>query len=193
MISMKKWQGFRKFVFVLFLVLIIASVFIFQIAGENFGLEQMRQYLKDFGIWAPIIFIVLYTIGTIFIPSTPFMAVAGILFGFKYGLFYTIIGGLLSSIIVFTISRHLGRDWVESILKNEYLKNIDKYNRRLENGAIWDLILLRAAPVMPFNVLNILMGVSRINLGDYLFGTVIGLIPSNVVAVYFGTFITKLF
>ena len=190
---MKKWQGFRKFVFVLFLVLIIASVFIFQIAGENFGLEQMRQYLKDFGIWAPIIFIVLYTIGTIFIPSTPFMAVAGILFGFKYGLFYTIIGGLLSSIIVFTISRHLGRDWVESILKNEYLKNIDKYNRRLENGATWDLILLRAAPVMPFNVLNILMGVSRINLGDYLFGTVIGLIPSNVVAVYFGTFITKLF
>lgn len=190
---MKRWQRFRKLVFILFLVLIIASVFVYQVFGENFSLEQVRQYLRGFGVWAPIVFILLYTLGTIFIPSTPFMAAAGILFGFKYGLIYTIISGFLSSVLVFWVSRRLGKDWVESILKHKYLTMINKYNKRLENGAVWDLIALRIAPVMPFNVLNILMGISRIGIGDYITGTLLGLIPSNVVAVYFGTFIVKIF
>jgi uncharacterized membrane protein YdjX (TVP38/TMEM64 family) len=46
---------------------------------------------------------------------------------------------------------------------------------------------------MPFNVLNILMGVSRISAQEYIVGTVFGLIPSNVIVVYAGTFIAKIF
>ena len=45
---------------------------------------------------------------------------------------------------------------------------------------------------MPFNVLNILMGVSKIKTQDYLIGTLFGLIPSNVLAVYFGYLMTKI-
>lgn len=187
-----KWQKLQRVVFTVFLVLIIISLFIYQIFSDDFSLDQIRQYLNGFGIWAPLVFLVLYTFGTIFIPSTPFMAIAGILFGFKYGLIYTLIGGFLSSIIVFTFSRKLGKEKVENILEHKYLKPLEKYNKRLGSGGAWDLVILRIAPIMPFNILNILMGVSRIKTGDYIIGTMLGLIPSNILTVYFGNIISKI-
>ncbi|MEK7200679.1 MAG: TVP38/TMEM64 family protein [Patescibacteria group bacterium] len=187
------WQKLQRIIFVSFLVLIIGSLLVYEILGSGFDSGQARQYLKEFGIWMPLIFIVFYTIGTIFIPSTPFMAIAGILFGFKYGLLYTVIGGFLSSIIVFSISRNLGRKRAENLLENKYLKYVDKYNKRLEKDGIWDLIILRNTPIMPFNILNVLMGMSKIKTENYILGTVIGLIPTNILTVYFGDIISKIF
>lgn len=183
----------QRVVFVVFIVLIISSLLVYEIFSDGFSSGQARQYLKEFGIWMPLIFIIFYTIGTIFIPSTPFMAIAGILFGFKYGLLYTIIGGFLSSIIVFYISRNLGRKRAENLLENKYLKYVDKYNKRLEKDGIWDLIILRNTPIMPFNILNVLMGMSKIKTEKYILGTVIGLIPTNILTVYFGDIISKIF
>ncbi len=188
-----KWQKLQKVVFVVFLVLTISLFLLFQILGYDIDSEGIRQYLKDFGVWAPIVFIILYTLGTFFIPATPFMIAAGILFGFKYGLIYTIISGFFSSTIVFYISRKLGKEWVENILEHRYLKHLNEYNKRLETGAILDIMILRMTPIMPFNALNVLMGVSRITTRDYIVGTVLGLIPTNVLTVYLGTFVTKIF
>lgn len=173
--------------------MIIFSVIFYQIFADQIDFSQVRQQLRDFGVWAPVVFIFLYTVGTIFIPSTPFMIVAGILFGFGYGLLYSVIGGFLSSISVFAISRKLGKDWVESILQNKHLKYINKYNKRLGNGATWDITFLRMTPIMPFNVLNILMGISKVKTQNYIVGTLLGLAPSNVLAVYTGAFLIKIF
>ena len=177
----------------MFLVLVVGLFFLFQILGYDIDSESIRQYVKDFGIWAPLIFIILYALGAFFIPATPFMIAAGILFGFKYGLIYTIISGLLSSTIVFVVSRKLGKEWIEKILEHRYMRHLNEYNKRLETGAIWDIMLLRITPIMPFNALNILMGVSKVKTRDYILGSLIGLIPSNILTVYIGTFITKIF
>lgn len=188
-----RWQKLQKIVFVVFIVLVVTSLFSYQTIGDNISIEQMRDYLRSFGIWTPLVFILLYTLGTIFIPSTPFMAIAGILFGFKYGLVYTIIGGFLSSIIVFTFSRFLGKEKVDILLEHKYLRLLGDYNKKLERGAIWDLIIFRVTPIMPFNILNILMGISKISTRDFIIGTVLGLIPSNIITVYLGIFITEIF
>lgn len=183
----------QRFLFGLLIALLIIAAIGFLFFGDNFSIEIVRTELQSFGVWAPLIFILLYAILVIFFPSTPFMALAGILFGFKYGLIYTLIGGTLSSLILFAISRKLGQSWVDSILRNKYLKPLNKYNKRLERGGVSDLIFLRILPVLPFNVLNILMGVSRISVSTYIFGTVIGLIPSHIVAVYAGNIISLIF
>lgn len=185
-----KWQ---QSVFIVFILIVIGSLILYSAFNEDINIEQIRQNIKGFGIWTPVVFIAFYTVGTIFIPSTPFMALAGILFGFKYGFLYTVIGGFLSSIIIFKISRKLGKDQVEAILENKYLKYLNVYNERLRSGGIMDLIILRITPIMPFNALNIIMGVSKIKTADYIIGTLLGLVPSNIITVYFGSFLTKLF
>src|SRR3989344_5964209 len=173
-----KFKTLQKIVFIVFIITMAFCLIAYAIWGQNLSLQELQNTVKDFGIWAPIAFIAFYTLGTIFIPSTPFMVLAGLMFGFGEGLLYTIMGGFLNSIVVFEISRRLGKDWVEGILQNKYMKKLGDYNKRLESGAIWDLIILRILPIMPFNVLNILMGVSRIKTRDYIFGTLIGLAPS---------------
>lgn len=187
-----RWQKLQKIVFGIFILLVTISLISYQTLGDNISIDEMREYLDKFGIWTPLVFILLYTLGTIFIPSTPFMAIAGILFGFKYGLIYTIIGGFLSSSLVFIFSRFLGKEKADILLEHRYLKLLGDYNKRLETGAVWDLIILRITPIMPFNVLNILMGISRISTRDFIIGTVLGLIPSNIITVYFGIFITEI-
>ena len=187
------WPRLQKIILVVFIITIIGSLLVWYIYGKNLDLEQLRQYIKDFGIWSPLVFILIFAVATIFVPSTPFMAIAGILFGFKYGLLYTIIGCFISAELVFYISRKLGKEKVEQALEKQYLKPLKKYNVRLESGGVGDLIILRIIPFVPFNVLNILMGVSKINNKNYITGTFIGLIPSNIVGVYIGSFITLFF
>lgn len=188
-----KWEKLQRAIFIVFLILVIGSLLAYHIFQEDLGIEIVRQYLKGFGVWTPLVFIALYVFGTIFIPSTPFMAAAGILFGFKYGLIYSLIGGFVSSLLVFAISRKLGKEKMENILRHRYLKHLNQYNKRLGSGATIDLIVLRILPVMPFNVLNILMGVSKIKTGEYILGSIIGLIPSNILTVYFGNVVSKIF
>jgi uncharacterized membrane protein YdjX (TVP38/TMEM64 family) len=186
-------QKLQSIAVVAVLVLIIGLFIVFQKLGYDIDAETIRQYVKDFGIWTPILFVILYTLATFFIPSTPFMIAAGILFGFKYGFLYVVISGFLSSTIIFYISKKLGKEWVEKILEHRYLKYLNEYNKRLERGAIWDIIILRVTPIMPFNALNVILGVSKTKTEDYIIGTLLGLIPSNVITVYIGAFITKIF
>ncbi len=188
-----KWQRLRELTFGFFIVLIILSSVLYFFLKDDLSLEEFHTAIGNFGIWAPAIFIVFFIVGSIFIPSTPFMVAAGIFFGLKYGFIYTMIGGISSALLSFIVSRSLGKNWAESILQKDYMKRLDGYNKRLEDGgAIWDLAFLRLIP-MPFNVLNILMGVSRISLKDYSIGTLLGLVPSNIIAVYAGVVLSKIF
>ncbi|HEY4480309.1 MAG TPA: TVP38/TMEM64 family protein [Candidatus Paceibacterota bacterium] len=188
-----KWQRLKQATFLLFVLLVITSLTFYFIFRENLSIDDLRLIIQGFGIWAPLIFMLLFSLGTIFIPSTPFMLAAGILFGLKYGFLYSMIAGLLSAIAVFSISRKLGKEWAENILQKNYMKKFEEYNKRLEKGATYDLIILRFLPIMPFNMLNIMMGISRISARDYVLGTIIGLIPSNIITVYAGTIVAKIF
>ncbi len=187
------WDNIRKIIFIVFLVLVIFGAVSYYIWGDEISLSEIQDITKGFGIWAPIVFLVLFTVGIIFIPSTPLMALSGILFGLKYGFIYSIIGATISSIVTFYIGRYFGKTWAESILEKKYLSKINDYNKKLERGAVWDMIIFRNIPVMPLNVLNLLMSISRIKSSDYIIGTAIGLVPSNFISVYLGTIITKIF
>ena len=186
---MGNYQRWQNWAFGIFSVLLLSGLIIYNVWGEEVPINELKFYINDLGIWAPIVFVVLYAFATIFIPSTPFMALSGVLFGFKYGLLYTVIGGFISAMFVFILSRLLGAAFSEKILRNERLKKIGDYNESFREHGLWSLIILRIMPVMPFNVLNLLMGISKIKTRDYILGTLIGLAPSNVITVYFGSFI----
>lgn len=187
------WPKLQRVVFVVFLISAISSLFVWQIFGDDLDIKQLQQHMTSFGLLAPIIFFVIFIFLSIFVPATPLMAVGGILFGFKYGLLYVFIGSLISSEIVFFVSRKFGKEKTEILLNHKYLKIINKYNHRLESGGFWDLVILRIFPIMPFNILNILMGISKINKKKYLAATFIGIIPSCLLGVYLGKFVSTIF
>ncbi len=188
-----QFDRWRSVIFAIFVLLVIFGFVIYDSAENQVHLSDFQTTAKELGLWAPVVFILFYIVGVIFLPSTPFMVLAGILFGFKLGFIYSLIGSLVSANLVFKISRHLGKEWVENILQKKYLRKIGEYNQKLENKGVLDLVVLRILPIMPFNVLNILMGVSRINIQNYMLGNIIGLLPSIIITVYFGNLLVKLF
>ena len=175
------------------MIVILSSTVIFDIYGNDYDIDAVGEFIRSFGLWSSFIFVLFYAIAAIFIPTTPLMVAAGLLFGFRYGFFYSIIGGFISMLITFFFARKTGRESIEKILKNKRAKYLEKYDNRLKKNGILDLIILRILPVMPFNILNIIMGISKISLREYIIGSLIGLIPSHIATVYLGTLVTKIF
>lgn len=179
----------RHFLFLLFVASIVLGLFFYSAFGREFDVSDVRNYADWLGPLLPITFIVFYATLSIFIPTTPMMALSGILFGFWYGLLYTVLAGFISSFTTFYISRFLGKDFVDKILHRKFLAKLEKYDQKIAKNGFWTVTVLRMIPVMPFNVLNLLMGISRVSTRSYILGTLLGLAPSNVLAIYFGPII----
>lgn len=188
---MSFYRQAKNHLFVVFVAVILLCLISFAIYGKDVSADAVRQFAESLGIWLPISFILLYILASIFFPTTPFMALAGILFGFKFGLLYCTIAGFVSAFITFYISRGLGKSFVDNLLHTRFLNKIEKWNERIAKHGFLTVMLLRIAPIMPFNVLNLLMGISKVKARDYALGTLLGLAPSNTLAVYFGSVIVS--
>ena len=53
------------------------------------------------------------------------------------------------------------------------------------------IVLLRFCPLIPFNALNYMMGITDIKIGHYLIG-LLGMIPGTVVYVFIGTTVSDI-
>ena len=73
-------------------------------------MDLMRAWLEEAGWWAPVLYLVLYSLGTLLLlPSTPLNLMGGALFGTGWGTVWTSVGAMLAAILAFWLSRHLGR------------------------------------------------------------------------------------
>ena len=78
----------------------------------------LRQTLSEWGIWAPVIFILLQALQVIVapIPGEVTGVLGGFLFGEWYGLLYSLVGMTVGSVAAFTIGRWLGARSVRALV-----------------------------------------------------------------------------
>lgn len=160
------------FLIFLFLLLVISS---FYLSSRGFNPKEFLAYLIK-SEYAGLFFILLY-VATSFIPLpfAPTSFVGALLFPFGKAFFYTMIGGLLFSIIMFFIARILGRDYIRYLLdKNKKYKHISS---QMSKGRLRDLIMIRFFFIIPSEFVNVIYGLSEINFGKYFLGTFIGNLP----------------
>jgi uncharacterized membrane protein YdjX (TVP38/TMEM64 family) len=136
--------------------------------------------------YAALLLILAKIIGAIlFIPGTPLTLLAGALLGPVQGTIVSLIGNILGAFSAFLISRFLLRNYVNEKLLKKYPK-MEKYEKRFFDHGFKTVVILRLIPLFPFNALNYLLGVTRVSVKDYFFGTAIGIIPGTIAFVYFG-------
>ncbi|KAL7578394.1 hypothetical protein ACA910_012794 [Epithemia clementina (nom. ined.)] len=112
-----------------------------------------------------------------------FCAVAGFRGGFVAAVFICFIGSSLGAILAFLRSRYMMRDLVELFAKRfPIVKCLDEAMSR-EGFKI--MALLRLCPIIPFNALNHVGGITKISLEEYTFA-MIGIIPNIVLWVLVG-------
>lgn len=90
----------------------------------------------------------------------------------------------------FGLGRYFLRDWVKKQLtQNSYLKAVDL--AIASEG--WKIAcLLHLSPLIPFNILNYVLGISKIAFKDFVLATLVGILPGVLLYTFFGSAIGDL-
>jgi uncharacterized membrane protein YdjX (TVP38/TMEM64 family) len=174
----------------LFLLLIVAVIVL-----QYFHLEQYldQERLRRFGaaheVLLPLIYLIVWTVGPLFMPGLPITLAGGVLFGPIWGVVYTAFGSTLGAGLVFLAARYLARDWVAGKLAGTRLMSLDAKVAR--HG--WKIVAFtRLVPVFSFSLLNYAFGLTRVAFWPYLAATFVCMLPSTIAYVYFSSNILEL-
>ncbi|MBI5587925.1 MAG: TVP38/TMEM64 family protein [Deltaproteobacteria bacterium] len=179
-----------------FIVLIVFIAAVFFLArwyglGEYLDQDKLRLWIGGFGVWGPIVYMLIYTVAPVFMmPGLPLTVVGGILFGPLWGTIYVIIGATAGASIAFLVARYLGRGWVEGFIKGERLKDLDE---KVKTQG-WKIVAFtRLIPLFPFNFLNYAFGLTSVRFIHYVIATFIFMIPGAAAYVIFSSSILNVF
>jgi uncharacterized membrane protein YdjX (TVP38/TMEM64 family) len=146
--------------------------------------QILQKWLAGAGIWAPLVYILVYTIGTLLLlPSTPLNLSGGAVFGVVWGTFWTTVGAILAAVISFWFSRTIGRDYVQRRFADRW-RLVD---REIRGGGIYYVIAVRLLPLLPYGLVNFGAGLTSMRFRDYLVGTLIGTTPGLIPFVMMGS------
>ena len=131
-------------------------------------------------VYGPLLYMVLYAIRPIILfPATLMTALSGALFGFWWGVLYTMLGENASANLAYWIGRFFGKDlrledtlignWVEALRKNGF-----------------GTVLLMRLFYVPFDLTNYGSGIVRVQWSKYTLATLIGIMPGLTTFVALG-------
>ena len=155
---------------------------------ENYQLIE-HLVLENYLSAIVTFFIVYLLIAATCLPGLGILSfLSGMLFGFSVG---TIICSFASSIgasIAFLMSRYFFREVLEERLAEKF----NKVNLELiENGKFY-LLSVRLLPVFPFQLINLVLGLSKVSLRDFYFYSQIGMLPVTAIITYAGARSTQI-
>jgi uncharacterized membrane protein YdjX (TVP38/TMEM64 family) len=177
-------------ILVAFVAAAVVSVKVFGL-GEYLDQERLRAWIDSYGVWGPLVYMLLYSIApSLMLPGLPITVIGGVLFGPIWGTVYVMIGATVGAGLAFLLARKLGREWVASVIKGGRLEELDK--KVEEQG--WKIVAFtRLIPLFPFNFLNYAFGLTRIKFTHYIIATFIFIFPGAVAFVVFSSSILGLF
>ncbi|KAK9820389.1 hypothetical protein WJX72_009855 [[Myrmecia] bisecta] len=131
-------------------------------------------------------FVAVYILCTVlFVPGLLLSLGGGAIFGLLLGTLLVWIGACIGAILAFLLGRSLLRDYVAARVC-QYPKWLAVEHAIQEEG--WQIaVLLRLAPVVPFNALNYILGLTNLPLPQYAWSTAAGILPGTLMFVYFGS------
>lgn len=143
--------------------------------------ETLGRMLEEAGIWAPLLFILVYTAGIcLFVPGTLLTALGAAIFGAYKGFVYVWVGAMLGASAAFWIGRTLGREFAASLIGDR----LRKYDEAIERNGFAAVLYLRLI-YFPFTPMNFGMGLTRVRFRDYLAGTGLGIIVGTFLFTFF--------
>jgi len=182
---MKQRDIFKFGILIVLVAVIVVIGWQFNVEAY-FNRETLEATVASFGIWAPVAYMVIYALATMFfVPGSPLTLAGGALFGAWLGTLWTVIGATIGATIAFLVSFYLGRSFVARLL-GEKARRLEEYNKKMEKHGFSVILLLRLIPLFPFNALNYGLGLTQARMRDYVAATFFGIIPGAFVYSYLG-------
>jgi uncharacterized membrane protein YdjX (TVP38/TMEM64 family) len=126
---------------------------------------------------APLAFIALHIAASLFfVPRTLLALGAGIVFGMWWGIAWAALGSIAGGIAGFLVARYIYAGFVERAPTGR----VQALLRRAEGGGWRMVAIVRLLPIIPHSLTNYVMGLTRVGLGAYAFGSLLGQLPLTI-------------
>jgi uncharacterized membrane protein YdjX (TVP38/TMEM64 family) len=141
--------------------------------------EPLKQWLLQFGIWAPVVSGLLQVATSIFPPLPSFLvAIANaMVYGAVLGGILTFVTALLAAAVCFGIARIVGRPGVLRIVSAERMAKVDGFMMRRGLLAVF---LARVIPFINPDVVSYVAGVTGIRWIPFLVAIAAGSVPAVI-------------
>lgn len=150
---------------------------------SEIDVQSLGAAVHRAGPWGPLAFMAIYAVATVAaLPGTVMTLAGGALFGPAAGTFYNITGATLGATGAFLVSRHLAADWVRSRLgarAEQLIAGVEREDWRF-------VAFVRLVPLIPFNLLNYALGLTRVRVSRYLIASYLAMLPGTFAYTYLG-------
>lgn len=179
------WVSFFKISLLLLLLAATTTAFL-TLPVEKILKDFLLWVEQDLGPWGPLALAVAYIPLTVMaVPASVLTLGGGYLFGLPVGFVADSIGATLGAVAAFLLGKTIGRSYVTSKLKD--YPQFRAVAIAIQRSGFKIVLLLRLVPVLPFNMLNYLLCVTPVPLGEYTLASWLGMMPITFALVYVGT------
>ncbi|MCM8787574.1 MAG: VTT domain-containing protein [Candidatus Omnitrophica bacterium] len=158
----------KKYIIRTGIVVIVLVILIFLTIFFSKEIEKVSLYLKRIPFWiSTVSFIILYVLANfvVFFDAKDLLKPIGaIIFGAYLSTLLIYIAEIINAYIFFKIARYFGKNYVEKFLKGKF-KNFYENASNINFG--W-LFLLRLLPLIPYRVLDLGFGLTKMPFRKYL-------------------------
>jgi uncharacterized membrane protein YdjX (TVP38/TMEM64 family) len=168
------------------LVIVLWTTFREQLTLSNLALQEagLRQ-LRDESplVLAAAAFALYVFVAACSIPLATVLSLAiGWYFGFWRGLVLVSFASTSGATIAFLLSRYLFRDAVQ----RRFGARLERFHAALEREGALYLFALRLTPAVPFFVINVVMGLTRLPVRTFWWVSQVGMLPATCIFIYTG-------
>ena len=185
---------YQKLAIGLVLLAFIVYIIVDSVTAGNVrnAIEAFLDWIEDNPIPGFFAFMVVYFVATVlFVPGSILTLGSGFVFANAFGLGPGVLLGSLSvfigasggAIVAFLLGRYLLRDWVKGLTKKYAV--FEALDVALQEKGFRIMSLLRLSPIIPFNAINYIGGVTAISLTSYALALV-AILPGTVLYVFLG-------
>ncbi|MGB4336611.1 MAG: FAD-dependent oxidoreductase [Chromatiaceae bacterium] len=180
----------------LLIVALVVAFFAFDL-GRFLTLDALKSGQATFAAgydaspwWVAGAYLLLYVAVTaLSLPGAAVMTLAGgALFGLWVGTLLVSFASSIGATLAFLVSRWLLRDWVQG----RYGERLAAVNAGMAKDGAFYLFTLRLVPVLPFFVINLLMGLTPIKTRTFYGVSQVGMLAGTLVYVNAGTQLAQL-
>lgn len=168
------------------LLIAAAIILIIWLSRSVFNVDAtgLRSWILSFGLWAPAIYIVIYTIRPlVFFPASVLSIAGGLAFGAWQGTLYTIIGATLGAMLSFSVAKTMGK----SLVRKEWTGNAGKIQSQMEQNGFLYVLLFRFIPVINFDLISYAAALAKVRFLPFALATFIGIIPGTFAYNFLGS------
>lgn len=169
------------------LALVIATIIILYFVGggeKYLNIHLYQDLFESSPASTAIIFFAVFFIGTsCSLPVTGVLALAsGIVFGTVTGFLLSSAATTLGGTVALYSTRYLFYD----LVSRKFPGQVDMVNKGIEKEGAFYLFGLRMIPVIPFWLLNWLMGLTSMSVPVFMLATLCGMVPVLLIFAYTG-------